>query len=385
MTLKKNLLDLRWSNYFLRKGPDAIGFWNEYLKGTTKKILFILGRGFDPRMNLGINMITSAGKAEVKCILINFDEGPNSPSRDHEDLVRKNYEELRNVIDESRIKSISIRIWSPDGMRIGPYNAALSFDQSTIEECTDIVVDVSAMPIGLFYPIVGKLLTIVDKLRKENRIINLHLIAAENAKLDEGIKVEGLDEDANYLYGFTGIIETEAAADSPRIWIPVLGKNQKEQLQKIRNLINPDEVSPVFPMPAKNPRKVDDLLLEYREFLHDNLRMESSNFLYADEQNPFGLYREICRTIIHYNQSLEPIGGCKVTISPLSSKLLSVGAAIAAYELKHMGSGVGVALVDGQGYRMDGSVAPDAERQQSEIFTMWLAGECYEKNGSIQD
>jgi hypothetical protein len=381
MISKKGLSDLRWLDYFLRQGAEAREFWEEYLKGVGKKTLFILGLGFDPRMNLGVRMLVDAG-AQLDCILIKFDEGANSPSREHEDLVKTNYEGLCSIVPQSKIKDISIPIWA-EGMRVGPYNSASAFNASDIQEYTDIIVDVSAMPIGIFYPMVGKLLSLVDNFRQEGRNINLHLIAAENAKIDEGIMVDGLDEDANYLYGFTGIIETESASESPKIWIPILGKNQKEQLQKIWNLINPEEVCPVLPMPAANPRKVDDLLLEYREFLFDNLRLESSNFIYASERNPFSLYREICRTIIHYNMSLEPISGCKVTISPLSSKLLSIGAMIAAYELKNIGSGVGVALVDGQGYRIDNALKTDQETKRTEIFTMWLAGECYEKNGSI--
>lgn len=380
MISKKNLTEIRWLTPFLKKGSESKEFWREYLQSKNRDVLFILGRGFDPRMNLGIDMVLKAGGSGLReYLLIHYDESPNSPSKAHEEVVKKNYDEFKGLIGSAGIKEVSIKMWSSEGMRVGSINAANILRSSDIQKYSDIIVDISAMPTGIFYPLVGKILSLIDSQKAEsNRSCNLHLIVAENAELDERITEEGLDEDAGYMYGFTGIIDTEAAADSPKIWIPILGKNQGEQLRRILNHINPDEACPIFPMPSINPRKVDDLLLEYREFLYDSLRVEPRNFLYADERSPFGLYRELGRTIIEYNKSLAPIGGCKITISPLSGKLLSIGAMLAAYEFKGVGSGVGIAHVEGQGYRMDSVIDLTKERDRSEIFSLWLAGECYE-------
>ncbi len=75
----------------------------------------------------------------------------------------------------------------------------------------------------------------------------------------------------------------------------------------------------------------------------------------------------------HYQDALSPLGGCRVALSALSSQLMSLGALLAAYELKQSGQGIAVAHVDSQGYTLDNS------KMDSEVFGLWLAGECYER------
>ncbi|MCD4677119.1 MAG: hypothetical protein K8S18_14160 [Desulfobacula sp.] len=87
------------------------------------------------------------------------------------------------------------------------------------------------------------------------------------------------------------------------------------------------------------------------------------------------MYRSIYKTILHYNEVFKPILGCKIAISALSSKLISIGALLAAYESKQTTDlNVGIANVEAQGYQMPETVEPN----DSELFTLWLAGDCYE-------
>ncbi len=97
-------------------------------------------------------------------------------------------------------------------------------------------------------------------------------------------------------------------------------------------------------------------------------------FFQSAEQNPFEVYRQIHQTVKHYNEALKPLGGCKVAISALSSKLLSIGALLAAYELKGAKFSIGIANVEAQGYQIEG----DTESIKAELFTLWLIGDCYE-------
>jgi hypothetical protein len=64
------------------------------------------------------------------------------------------------------------------------------------------------------------------------------------------------------------------------------------------------------------------------------------------------------------------LGGCKVALSTLSSKLMSLGALLVAYELKQLGNNIGVAHIQCQGYTL-ASMVPNAE-----LVGLWLAGEC---------
>ncbi|MEO5563052.1 MAG: hypothetical protein ABIR18_06440, partial [Chitinophagaceae bacterium] len=71
------------------------------------------------------------------------------------------------------------------------------------------------------------------------------------------------------------------------------------------------------------------------------------------------------------------LNGCKAVLSTFSSKLLSIGTLLAAYELKKKDIGVGVLNVDSHGYKID----PDADlkrlKEESKLFVIWLTGEPY--------
>jgi len=108
--------------------------------------------------------------------------------------------------------------------------------------------------------------------------------------------------------------------------------------------------------------------------LFDRLRVEPRNFIYAAENNPFEVYREVYRTVWQYDHSLMSLGPCQVAISALSSKLLSIGALLAAYELKERD--VGVAHVESQGYHMERQLSTE-ELKNTELTTLWIAGDCY--------
>src|SRR6266852_397064 len=65
--------------------------------------------------------------------------------------------------------------------------------------------------------------------------------------------------------------------------------------------------------------------------------------------------------------TLRPLGGCKVVVSAHSSKLLSVGALLAAYEERLRSADVGIAHVESQGYTM-----PDTlPETQPDLFSLW--------------
>ena len=123
--------------------------------------------------------------------------------------------------------------------------------------------------------------------------------------------------------------------------------------------------------------RTDNLLVEYRELLFDRLRVDQRNFIYVDEQNPFEVYRELHRTITHYNKALKTLGGCQVVISALGSKLLSIGALLAAYELKDYGSGVGIAHVESRGYNFENEKDTEKVLSETTLSTLWLEGDCY--------
>jgi hypothetical protein len=170
-------------------------------------------------------------------------------------------------------------------------------------------------------------------------------------------------------------MDREATADQPNVWIPLLGENQRPQLERIYERVTPDEICPVLPSPARNPRRGDNLVAAYHGLLFDAWRVEPRNFIYGSEQNPFEVYRQIARAINLYRESFRPIGEARFVMSALSSKLLSVGALLVAYDFKSKNFEVGIAHVDCQGYR----ITATAGDPSGELFGLWLAGECEAK------
>ncbi len=155
----------------------------------------------------------------------------------------------------------------------------------------------------------------------------------------------------------------------------MLGEGQAAQLERVHDLVHPDEVCPVIPFPAANPRRGDDLVLEYREFLFDRLRVEPRNIVHASERNPFQVYRQLRSTILRYRDALQPLGDCKTVLSALTTKLLSIGPLLVAYELTSAKVDVAIAHVEVQGYVLDDSAT--ADETPTELVELWLAGDCY--------
>jgi hypothetical protein len=372
----------RWHNYVLESGPRLERFWQTHLRAA-RHVLFVLGKGFDPRMCLGLQSILNAcGAGRRDIIAVEFDEGASSPSKAYQPLIEANWAVLQNLVaGNGCLSTRPLKMWSDDGRRIGSRSAAGLFGTlHDFNSYTDIVVDISALPRGIYFPLIAKILYLLDEGTVDGggRKPNLHVVVAEDPLLDRRIQDEGVDEAATYVHPFSGGLEMEATADHPKVWIPVLGERQATQLGRIYDLVMPDEIAPVLPSPSMNPRRSDDLLLEYRELLFDRFRVEPSNFIFASERNPFEVYRQIRKAVLHYRDALHPLGGCKAVLSALSTKLLSVGALLVAYELKQTKVDIGVAHVECQGYTMGAATQGDGSKTPSELFGLWLWGECYE-------
>lgn len=376
---------LRWDPSFICTNDEFYSFWQDYLMERRRDILYIVGRGFDPRMCNGIEAIYSiGGDGRRDCLTISLDEGISSTSSEQLELTKFNDEYLaRLAIDRGTLTEKNVVMWSTMGVmsrrRVGSNNAAKIFSDADFEGFSDIIVDISAMPRSIYFSIIGKILFILDSQKETGRYRkqNLHVIVNENPFLDIAISDIGVDDSVTYPHGLGSDMAMESTAEMPKVWIPILGENQLTQLERIHSVFRPDEISPVLPHPSLNPRRGDDLLLEYRSTLFDEWRVEPKSIFYASENNPFDVYRQIHAVIEHYDKALNPLKGCKAAISAHSSKLLSVGALLVTYELRtKQPLKVGMLHVDAQGYRIDIDQIQGQEKGQ--LYTMWLAGECYE-------
>lgn len=373
-----NIRHPKWGYYSMKRGSEFEDFWDRYLEDGSHNILYILGEGFDPRMCLGFEALLNAvGRNKIDCLLIQYDEGPNSPSIELTNLVARNTDKLKRLISRgNKLITRKIQMWS-DGnnlnrRRTSSINAIKIFSNSPeLLNYSDIMIDISAMPRSIYFSLIGKVMKSIDSHKTAN--INLHIVAYEDPVLDQSIEDIGIDDDVQHAFGF-GTMQAESLIDIPRIWIPILGEGKRIQLEKIHESIRPIEICPVLPHPSKNPQRSERLIVEYRDLLFDQWQIEPKNIVYASEWNPFDVYRQIWHLVHHYDRALQPLGGCKATISAHSSKLLSIGAILAAYELKFdEKKKVGIVHVEAQGYTMTRPSVPPL----GDLFSLWVMGDCY--------
>lgn len=367
----------RWFDYFLARGYALGEFFAEHLRPAERSVLFVVARSFDPRTPLGLRMLAAAGgegRRDVRLLV--YREGGREAVSDLALRAQANHEEIASLVGgRGEIREHTIEFYA-DGRRVASQRAADAFaNSSELASYTDIVVDVSGMPRGVFFPLIARMLYLIDRERASTGrdTPNLYVLVAEDPGFDAAIGQEGVEEQAEFVAMFRGAFDQEARADLPSVWIPILGEGRSIQLDRIYDLVKPDEICPVLPSPAKNPRRADNIVREYHDLLFGQLIVDPEDLIFAAEQNPFEVYRTLREVVRHYQDALSPLGGCRVALSALSSKLMSLGALLAAYELKQSGQKIAVAHIDSHGYSLQNP------NMDSELFGLWLAGECYER------
>ena len=366
---------MRWDPYVLAGGHEFDRFWKTHLESRKRSVLFLLGRGFDPRALKAIKQIYKLGVSPRVWTLAFDNRLEDSPQR--RELTKRNQAALEDLVGKGNIAELPVTI----GMGQGNGGTSKSTKkaiakQGTLTAVDDVVIDISAMPRTVALSAITKFIHDLDKGASEDGPdINLHVVAAESVGTDLQATGSLMDE-VTYLSGFSGRRGQQTTEHVPRVWFPVLGEGQTERLELIRDRLEPDEICPVVPFPSRDPRRGDQIISEHGDILFEDFRVEPSNILRASEFNPFEAYRQLFQAMDRYRRALTELGGCKAFVSPLSSKLLSVGALLACYDhLLGNISGeklkVGIPYVETAVYA-DPDVGVEVE---SELVSMWIRGE----------
>ena len=358
---------MRWSSYYLARGDQFSEVWGALGGDPTRRIMLILGLGFDPRCLEALKAMISAGAIPAQCKAIEYASG--RPNRDATllALADANKQQLKTLLDASVVDQTPIITLSEDERYVGGRRIVDAFNSpNTYKGYTDIVVDISALPPGLYFPLIRILLQLAD-----TAFFNLHVIVSDNPKLDSNIVAEGGDR-ADTIVGFEGGTDRVATIQPLHIWAPVLGEQARPQLRAIANHRDWTLIHPILPFPSRYPRRGDQLVASYYELLFDDWRIEPEDFIYADEQNPFDVYQALLNLSFSVRTSLESIGTPQILVSSHSSKLLSLGVLLAAFEAT-----LGVVHVQPSSYFID---ADYPENLEGELYEVWLTGEPYASN-----
>ena len=364
---------MRWDPGFHCSGTDFCNLWHRLARTCqgNRRGLIIAGRGFDPRTTIGPTAIAESGFPIEACHLIRLTSPYDNPDRPRSREAANNEAIIRALFGEEKVSVNSIPSRDADGRNIGSTQVRSLFaERNWLSRFTDVIVDITAIPTSISFPLLGALITVSDQLYSSSDYsFNLHCIVSENPTIDEHIVSEGGDV-AEYIDPFRGRGNLAAEADPITIWAPVLGAGQSAVLRKIHDTLSPQEVKPFLPSPSRNPRRGDDLIAEYHSLLFDTWEVEPRGFIYADERDPFDIYRLLGELAYDYAQSLKPLGEARTVVSAHSSKLLSPGVLLAAFE-----HSLAIAHVEPTGYSLD---TLEVREDSNEIFEVWLTGEAYD-------
>ena len=271
-----NPSNLRWHDYVLEHGEQLGQLWKDQFSDDGHRVLFVLAKSFDPRTCVALEQLLRTGDIKSCDARVLQLDNPDDVAID--ELIQRSDANLKQVeslvFPVGAVETTLLKAGIVDGQRIAATEAKSVFRGITeLDQYTDVIVDVSGMPRSVFFPLLSRLLYLVDSASASGRQTpNLFAVVSEDVGIDAAITHEGVDEFADFLPYFHGGFDREADSEKPRVWLPILGENRLPQLQRIEDRIKPSETCPVLPSPARNPRSGDDLVAQYRPFLFANRR-----------------------------------------------------------------------------------------------------------------
>lgn len=365
----------RWESYVMyRQNEKLVEFWKEYYKDRSRaKVLFLLGKGFDPRMNNILKLFLENNPEQVlDCVAFDFPNGKDPA--DNKNLYEINSQQLAELKDQYRFGYEKLQIDGsiPWDKRIAQMSRQVR--DKDLSAYDDVIMDISSLP-RAFYFNIGKAL--FNKLDKE-KSKNLFFAVSENVKIDEHIKKALVIDNIEPLVGFRSLSSREANLDRINILISLMGDQNIDILKSIYNHFQPSDMFPVLPFPSKDPRHSDYLMLKYHEFFTEKQFTDPQNITYADEQNPFELYRIVSNMIQGHQATFKPISDhvC-FGIALLTSKLLSLGALLVGLEYNNCVTIYNVSLAN---YEIEDATVFKQINKDSEPFLLWITGDAYNEN-----
>lgn len=232
----------------------VLSFFKEYFKEKTRTCLHIGGAGFDPRSTEIVNCLSEILNDRLGAHLIK-EERPNPDNK----LIERANKNLGNI--KSYCKNLNVAkidIFSLDDNAVtGGRNAIGSISNIDFSRYTDVVIDMSALSMGISYPVVSYIYQLA---KNKMPFLNVHIALLSNPELDSLITSVPNDRFSE-VHGFAlrGLIGDD---EKVRLWLPLLSENKQQVLKKIHAGINPHDTCPILPFPSEDPRKGDRIAFE---------------------------------------------------------------------------------------------------------------------------
>jgi hypothetical protein len=350
----------RWDPCVSHRGAEINGFMDAYFAGPERRILLVGGAGFDPRSTAVAQQLANT-EGQIRGLFLQ-EERPK-PTQTLIDRATTNGDVLRAAIPAHEMALLNI--FGSDGAVVGGRNAVRLIDRQDFAETTDVVVDISALSVGTAFPIIRYL---VERSVRAPTEFNLHLFVAHDPVLDGAIKFVSSDA-PSFVHGFRGGSTLDGSAGAAKLWLPQLAFGRASALGRLHSFVDPHDTCPILPFPAIDPRTGDRLAEEFLTEFESGWSVDTRNIVYADESDPLDLYRTILRLDDLRKPVFAEVGGSLLILSPLGSKVMALGALMAALERD-----LPVAYLEAIGYEFEG---PVATVEAADMIHIWLEGEVY--------
>lgn len=352
---------LRWDPCIAHRGQDVPSFVDEYFRDASRRVLLVAGAGFDPRSAVVARILATAC-SHARAFLIK-ENRPNP----HYDLVNQaeaNRIALAQTFPQHEV--VPIDIFGPDGAVVGGRNVVATLNRQDFADLTDVVVDISALSVGTSFPVIKYL---VERIDRGVGPLNLHVFVAHEAALDDSI-VPITGDAPGYVHGFRGPATLDRTAGFAKLWLPQLAHERRGSLIRLHSFVEPHDTCPILPFPASNPRLGDELATAFLAEFENAWSVDTRNIVYAAEDDPLDLYRTILNLDDLRRPVFEEFGGSLLVLSPVGSKIMALGALLAALERD-----LPVAYLEAIGYNFPNPRS--AERPAPFLVHIWLEGEAY--------
>lgn len=352
----------RWDRCVVQRGAELHQFFEEYLNSAQRHLLLIAGGGFDPRSTALAQTISKLAKPKLTALVVREERAGSNPEL--RSRANKSTEELCHLMTATVAE---IQVLASDNAPIGGREMVNALARLDFSSVTDVLLDISALSTGIYFPAARYLYEVATR----NNATNFHLFVAEEPELDHGIR--GIAHDVpSPLHGFRGSFGIDRSAGAVRLWLPQLVPGRRAALDRLHRRVNPAEVCPILPFPSSRPRLGDALVEEYRVELLSAWEVDLRNCVYAAENDPLDLYRIALRLNQARRRIFAEAGGSLLILSPTGTKILSVGALLAALECD-----LPVVLAESVAYEVRNIEAFHAsldELRSQNLVHLWLHG-----------
>lgn len=356
----------RWGRCIEHRNNNVAEFAMEFFADPSRKFLLIGGAGFDPRSLTVASLVSGIAPGRVDGLFIR--EHRPDPPRKLLESADENVRKLQEMMPRLRVEDIDV--FASDGAVVLGRRVIECIGAIALREYTDVIIDFSALSIGSSFPASRFLLQNLEVQNIGEQPINLHAMVTASPATDDRI-IPSPSTAVQPVHGFQGRLGLHETARAARLWMPQLRFGQRAILDQIFNALQPDDVVPVLPFPAHDPRLGDRLIEHYQPEFDNRWNVDARSIVYSDERSPLDFYRTALRIDDGRYPVFASTGGNLLVVSPIGSKVLALGAMMAAAERD-----LPVFYVEALSYAADLDTH-DFNYTYGDLVHIWLLGEAY--------